>query len=123
MELAAKYIAYEHFAATSETVLQSFVVVALGIPNAKQHFQKEVLTNPLAPTSMVKNLTVHFLVFLMSVIRGRYLNSFNVFAADIPSSAGHVNSIMITLCWFCDHMRISGRKFVLKISGGETLLS
>ena len=54
MELAAKYIAYEHFAATSETVLQSFVVVALGIPNAKQHFQKEVLTNPLAPTSMVK---------------------------------------------------------------------
>ena len=77
MELAAKYIAYEHFAATNETALQSFVV-ALGIPNAKQHFQKEVLTNPLAPTSMVKNLTVHFLVFLMSVIRGRYLDSFNV---------------------------------------------
>ena len=78
MELAAKYVAYEHFAATSETVLQSFVVVALDIPNAKQHFQKEVLTNPLAPTSMVKNLTVHFLVFVMSVIRGRYLDSFNV---------------------------------------------
>ena len=41
MELAAKYIAYEHFAATSETVLQSFVVVALGIPKAKQHSQKQ----------------------------------------------------------------------------------
>ena len=78
MEFAAKYIAHEHFATTSETVLQSFIVVALDIPNAKQHFQKELLTNPLAPTSMVKNLTVHFLVFLMSVIRGRYLDSFNV---------------------------------------------
>ena len=78
MELAAKYIAYEHFAETSETALQSFITVALGIPNARQHFQKELLTNPLAPTSMVKNLTVHFLVFLMSVIRGRYLDSFNV---------------------------------------------
>ena len=78
MEFAAKYIAYEHFATTSETVLQSFIVVALDIPNARQHFQKELLTNPLAPTSIVKKLTVHFLVFLMSVIRGRYLDSFNV---------------------------------------------
>ena len=78
MELAAKCTAYEHFAVTSETVLQSFVVVALGIPNARQHFQEELLTNPLAQTSMVKNLTVHFLVFLMSVIRGRYLDFFNV---------------------------------------------
>ena len=78
MELAAKYIAYEHFAATSETVLQSFVVVALGIPNARQYFQKDLLTSPLTLTSMLKNLTVHFLVFLISVIRGRYLDSFNV---------------------------------------------
>ena len=75
MELAAKYIAYEHFAATSETVLQSFLVVALGIPNAKQHFQKELLTNFYGKKS---DCPFKFLVFLMSVIRERYLDSFNV---------------------------------------------
>ena len=75
-----KYIVYEHFAVTSETVLQSFNAVVLDIPNARQHFQKELLTNPLAPTSIVKNLAVHFLVLVMSVIRGRYLDSFKVSA-------------------------------------------
>ena len=60
MEFAAKYIAYEHFATTSETVLQSFIVVALGIPNARQHFQKELLTNSLAPTSIVKKIDCPF---------------------------------------------------------------
>ena len=60
MEFAAKYIAYEHFAATSETVLQSFIVVALDIPNARQHFQKELLTNPLAPTYIEKKIDCPF---------------------------------------------------------------
>ena len=48
------YIVYEHFDATSETILHSFIVISLDIPNARQHFQKELFTNPFAPTYIVE---------------------------------------------------------------------
>ena len=88
-----------------------------------KHFQRELLTNPLTPTSMVNNRGFHFFVLLIWDIRGRYLVCFLTLAASNPSSAGHVSSIKITFWRVWDQITISGRSLVQVISGGKTIFS
>ena len=51
MEFAAKYIAYEHFAATSETVLQSFIVVNKEVETTQKTVKKQKFKVPFARKS------------------------------------------------------------------------
>ena len=56
-----RYIVYEHFAETNETVLCSLGVADLEKASNIKHLKSEFPTNPLTPTCIVRNFTVHLL--------------------------------------------------------------
>src|SRR4051812_18825647 len=104
----------------AETVLHTVFASDARRPSFTSALKVEFPTKPRAPTSIVRSSGSHPAVEMVSV-RFKYLDSFLIWAAFIPSSAGQVSSRRMTRRDILDHRIMSGLSLVAQIDGGKTI--
>ena len=113
-------MAYEQRALTSDSFLQIRSALEYDIPRLARQRRVEWATNPRAPTSMVRKEHVQE-TDVISETSSRYRAFFRITAAGMPSSAPQVSSKMMMWDSVVDHMIMSGRRGVGRISGGNKI--